>query len=385
MRLLILFNPVAGRGRARAAAAAVRQQLESRGHEATVRETRPEPLPIAGETGASGGADPLAADPEAGTLETGVAVGGESRGANPKAAIPGAGDTNVAGDASIDGLIVVGGDGTMRLAAPLAMRLGAPVALFPFGTENLFARQYGMERNVQTIVSLVTGGRSRAVDVGVVNGEVFLMMVSIGLDAEVVHDLAARRRGPISHASYIMPILRAAWGWRPTRLAVTVDGSPLDLTAPGMLVIANTRQYAGRLDPASTAVDDDGLLDVVYIPVGGRWGVVRRVIQCWRRRLLEAKGVTHARGRAIRVEAEEPVPFQIDGDPALSGRGDAAGRTVPLTTPLKIDVRPGALRVFCPPSAALSRHSPSSSQAFKGPIERQPRGSCARLGGGVPG
>lgn len=300
MRLLILFNPAAGRGQARAAAEAVRDALVHRGHHVALRETK------RAEAGSSG-------------------IDDDGDGPPP------------------DGLIIVGGDGTMRLAAPLAMRLGVPVALFPFGTENLFARQHGMERDVEKIVSLVTGGRSRAVDVGVVNGEVFLMMVSIGLDATVVHDLAARRRGPISHASYVMPIARAMLNWRAPRLRVRVDGADLDPPGPGMLVVANTRQYAGRLDPASTALDDDGLLDVVLFSVRNRWELLRRVTQCWCRRLLNSRGVMHGRGRSIRVEAQSPQVFQVDGDPpaVVGGR--------PPTTPLEISVLPGALRVFRPP------------------------------------
>ena len=114
-------------------------------------------------------------------------------------------------------LVVVGGDGAVRLAAEPAIRTQTPLYHFPYGTENLFSREFGMDRCVQTLLGALERNEPRLIDVGVVNGRTFLLMVSVGYDAEVVHDLAGRRGSSLSPWSYLGPSIRQLRAWRPPR------------------------------------------------------------------------------------------------------------------------------------------------------------------------
>ena len=96
MRIHILVNPMAGRGRAPQRVAALERMLVSRGAEVTVRRT----------TG------PGDAARHVGTLAPG----------------------------DLDRLVVVGGDGTLHEAVNGRERLPWPVAMVPLGTANLVAR-----------------------------------------------------------------------------------------------------------------------------------------------------------------------------------------------------------------------------------------------------
>ncbi len=121
-------------------------------------------------------------------------------------------------------LVVVGGDGAMRLAAASAVRTGTPVYHYPLGTENLFSREFGMSASPAALLDALRSLRVEHVDVGVANGRTFLLMVSMGYDAEVIHDLSARRGGGISHLSYLGPLVRQLRRWRPPELTVRADG-----------------------------------------------------------------------------------------------------------------------------------------------------------------
>src|SRR5688572_2084966 len=172
--------------------------------------------------------------------------------------------------AQVDLLVVVGGDGAVRLAAASASRAGVPIYHFPSGTENLFAREFGMNQSKKLLISAIEQFEVRSVDVGVANGLLFLSMVSVGYDAEVVHDLAARRGDSISHLSYVIPILTQLKRWQPPHLEVTVDGKPVSETCPGFVVVANSKHYGWQLNPAGRASMSDGLLDVAYFPACSR-------------------------------------------------------------------------------------------------------------------
>src|SRR5678815_1398252 len=106
------------------------------------------------------------------------------------------------------------------------------------------------------------------VDVGVVTiagTEVpFVLMCSLGPDASVMRRLDEARRGPISHLSYIRPILAELRDPCLPRVTIEVDGKRVVDGQTGMVVIANSRQYAIRIDPAYKASMTDGLLDMVF-------------------------------------------------------------------------------------------------------------------------
>lgn len=302
MHDVVLFNPIAGRGRAARAAAEIERLLRDRGRDAHLLSTR------------------LASD----YPELDAALKNAST------------------------LIVVGGDGTIRQAAPFAVRHDTPIYQFPFGTENLFAREFGMNRRQNTLLRALAK-EPRHVDVGIVNGETFLMMVSVGLDAEVIHDLMTHRQGAISHFHYLKPIIRQWLRWKPVDIRMVLDGRTIEFARPGMLVVANARQYAFRFDPAPLASMSDGLLDVVYFEVNSRWSLARIAAATRLRWHLGNPGVRHFTGKTVCVECRSPQRYQVDGDPALRQACEEAGSPrEACRTPLDISIRPGALRVLAP-------------------------------------
>lgn len=292
VRITVLFNPIAGGGHAAAAARALAANLQPLGHRLTLIESR---------RGAeTSWLDPLLLESEL--------------------------------------LVVVGGDGAVRLAASAAIRTGTAIYQFPLGTENLFAREWGMDRRAATLTKAIEAKEYAQVDVGRAAGECFVLMASIGYDAEVVHDLAARRTGGISHLSYVAPLLRSLRSFQAPRLRIMADGTRIDDDGPGFVIIGNSRQYARQVNPACDASMEDGLLDVVYFPTAHRGQLLAWLVKCAlgsHRRDPRLRYVAAAR---VVVECDEPFRHQLDGDPPWS---DSRG-----VTRLDLEVVPGALRVL---------------------------------------
>lgn len=231
-------------------------------------------------------------------------------------------------------VIVAGGDGAVRLVAPVAADSGVPLHHLRSGVENLFAKSFAMPWQPGPVLHAVSRRRHEVIDLGSVAGEMFTIMGSIGLDADVVHAVAARRRGSLGRASYLRPIIEVMRDWTPPRLRVLVDGEPF-VDEPGMLVVANLRRYACGLDPARRADPADGRLDAVFLPAKGvaslgRWAVLLPVGLH-----LHDPRVACRRGRLIEVAADRAVRVQVDGD-AIGG---------PTRTAC-FEVRPRALRIL---------------------------------------
>lgn len=305
MRVLVLYNPSSGRGRGQRVAEGVRALLASRGTNAELFPTAKEP-------------------PE----QFHARLAGALRAA--------------------DLLVVAGGDGTLHHTLPSLLGSGTPVYHLAMGTENLFARQFRMDRSPGTLDRAIRSWKTLDVDAAVLSPSdstrsyPFILMASIGPDAGVIRRLDAARRGPISHLSYIRPILAEVLAPTIPSLTIEVDGRILVQGRSGMAVVANSRQYAMRIDPACDASMTDGLLDVVFFPAGTRFHLPFWVTLA-RLRLHRRAGVFYRQGQHVRITCATPGPapaYQLDGE---CGRHPIAS-----TAPLDFSVRAKALRVLTP-------------------------------------
>lgn len=248
-------------------------------------------------------------------------------------------------------MVVVGGDGSVRMASTIAVQRDLPLWQSPCGTENLFAREFGMVRDAGAIAAALEAGRVRRMDLGVIDGQPFTLMASVGYDASVVHRLARVRKGAISHLSYLRPMIAELASLRPPTVSVRVDGQSIIEGRSGMLVVANCKQYAMRLNPASDAAVNDGLLDVVFLPHTTRLGLAGWMIDTLRSKHLDRRRSVFRRGEAVEIIAhDQALCFQVDGDALLkretepaedSSVADAMDRAL-------ITVRHAALPVLLP-------------------------------------
>jgi diacylglycerol kinase family enzyme len=240
-----------------------------------------------------------------------------------------------------DVFVVFGGDGTVHSLLPPAMRCGAAIYHAPLGTENLFAREFAMRSEPRAIADAVRAFRTRPIDA--IEVEIAGLrrpagiLVSAGPDAGVIRRLHRSRRGPISHAAYLAPILAEVLRPALPALRIEVDGKVIADGERGMVVVANMRQYAMRFDPVPWADPGDGWLDVVLIPFAsgpvGLWRLIRSRVR------RHGRYIHRARGREVRLVAlDAPLPAQTDGEPLPAG--DARECFV--------RVLPGALRVLLP-------------------------------------
>jgi diacylglycerol kinase (ATP) len=239
-------------------------------------------------------------------------------------------------DDDVDLLVVVGGDGTLREVAQGRAASPLPIALLPVGTENIVARNFGYRPTVESVWSCITRGRVREVDIGIVNGHCFLILVGVGFDAEVVARLARDRRGHITHMDYLWPIWRTFWSHEFPKIHVVADGHEV-FSGRGLAFVGNMPRYSLGLRLLRDARDDDGLLDICVYPCGWQGKLIEHAFFTTIRRHVERRSVVYTRAERITIETERPARMQADGD--LIG-----------TTPARFEVQPGRA-AFCMPPA----------------------------------
>lgn len=288
-RALIVANPIAGSGRARAAAETLKSELAR--------------LSIAPElffTGARGDARAEVA----------------RRAQN------------------YDVVIAVGGDGTVGEVLSGLAEVSTPVAILPFGTANVMSLDLELPRAPAECARMLAGGRTQAIDVARVDGERLSFLVTgAGHDAAVVRQLELLRRGPITKRTWFRAGTRALLRTPPPRLSVILDGRAL----PGeycQVLFSNIVHYGGFRVLADDRRLDDGEWELYLFPATSLLGVLgygaRAIV-----RGFPSGRVHRLRGKRLEVRAATPTPFQVDGD--LGG-----------TTPFTIEVERVQRRLVIP-------------------------------------
>ena len=228
-------------------------------------------------------------------------------------------------------VVAAGGDGTVSVLANNLER-GTPIAVLPLGTENLLAKFLNISRSVEQVTEIIVGGRTVDLDAGRANGQLFLVVASCGFDAEVVTRLHAVRKGHIRHWSYALPVLSAIRRYRYPKIRMVIDDESVKRTTRWAFVF-NVPRYAMNLPIADDAVATDGLLDLCTFGVRSLAegiGALGAVLLRRHRYLSETEAL---RFKKLRMESDQPVPYQLDGDPGG-------------VLPLEITVDPGCLTMM---------------------------------------
>jgi diacylglycerol kinase family enzyme len=235
-----------------------------------------------------------------------------------------------------DGLAMAGGDGSQALVAAIAAEHDLPYACIPSGTRNHFALDLGVDREdvVGALDAFVDGGE-RYVDLGEVNGRVFVNNVSLGVYAQAVNQDDYRE----SKLRTLLDTLTDTLGPKgeTVELRWTDPDGAAQVSAALVLVSNNPYLLGPTLGTGTRPRLDRGVLGIVdfHPPTPG----TGEQAACWRE-LTAAE---------MEIEADRPIPLGIDGE------------SLTLEPPLRFRVRQRALR------ARVAREHPGASPSAEIP------------------
>ena len=237
--------------------------------------------------------------------------------------------------------IVIGGDGTVRSVAKCLFKQteeahdGPPLLIVPMGTANLLGRHLGIRWHAKDLVPrVVRAVREHDVvrlDTASANDELFLLMASVGIDAQIVHELDRVRAGPIDFTSYVLPAALALGAYDYPRLTVAVDGKTVWRNDHAMALVGNVKEYGTGFPLLPHARPDDGLLDVCVLPTRTRNDALRHFLHAAAGEHLQSEGVVYVKGKDVRIESTEPATLQVDGEAA--GHTPVAIKLLPVRVP----------------------------------------------------
>lgn len=245
--------------------------------------------------------------------------------------------TELAAGAAERGLplvFVCGGDGTLNEAANGLAGSDTALAHIRAGTVDIWAKEMGIPRRPLAAVKAAVEGERRRIDLGRAGERYFLLMAGYGLDGAIARRVHLGLKSRLGAATYAIAAVREALRYRSSPVTLLFDGEE-HAAQVLMLVVGNTRNYAGLVEITREAQVDDGLLDVCVFQGKGTLDIVLHVLRTLFRRHLRSKKVLYRKARRLELAWGEPLPVQLDGDAYEM-------------SPTHVEVVPGALWVAVP-------------------------------------
>jgi diacylglycerol kinase (ATP) len=290
MQLKIIYNPAAGRGRARRNVREVEEYLRSRGAR-------------------------VDCEPSTGPADLVRIAAESSRG-------------------GYDRVVVCGGDGTVNLAIREFDLERGTLAIIPTGSGDDFAKVMGIPRNIRRACDVALGDSIRAVDVALANGIRYLGVAGLGFDSEVA-DFANRNvRFLRGSAVYLYAIFRVLPRFTPRPVEIRTESGTRQVSIM-FAAIGNTRQYGGGIRITPDALVDDGLLDLCIVHRTTRGELLKTLPKAYTGAHVKSAFVEMSRGREFHFASETAMAVYADGEPLTR-------------TPVSFGLAAGKLRVLAP-------------------------------------
>ena len=234
-----------------------------------------------------------------------------------------------------DMLAVCGGDGTLSEVASGLPDPPFPVLVLPGGTANVMARELGLPLDPVAALAAGLRGSVRRVDLGILTGgrsSRFLLFVGAGFDAFVAERVRPAVKARLGIAAYYLETLRALAAYRFPEFEVAAGDETLRVSS---CLVAGASRYGGGLVLTPEADMSDGLLDLLAIRTRRKRDYLRLLFCARLGRAPSFPWIERRRIRSAEVRGGPDVRVQADGE--IAG-----------TLPVSIALSPAAFPLVVP-------------------------------------
>jgi len=269
MRIKVILNPVAGRGRARKAKDLIVKTLSEYGVEFDLEETQ-----------AHNHAIEIARQ----------AVNGD-----------------------YDLVIAAGGDGTVNQVINGMAGSNIPLGILGCGTGNDFAAMIGMPKDTALSIKRIIEGHTRQVDFCRVNDKYFISSVGAGFDGAVAYTVNHSFRWIRGMAAYILGVFKTLFSYKQHSVRLTIDDQTYQFKAL-LVAVNNSTTYGGGIKINPEAKIDDGLFDVCAAKNLNFLEILLCLPLAVKGAHQNLKKVMMLKGSKVVLESESPLYYQLDGE-----------------------------------------------------------------------
>jgi diacylglycerol kinase family enzyme len=230
-----------------------------------------------------------------------------------------------------------GGDGTVNAVAAKLAGADAVLGVLPMGTLNHFAKDVGVPTNLEAAVRNLFTGQVKTVDVGEVNGRVFVNNSGVGFYPHFVRQREEEeRRGHIKRVAFVLALRSVVRRYFRLRMQAHMGREEALERVTPFLFVGNNRYQTSGLEMGTRSRLDSGRLWVCTAPRASRRDFARVALRTLAGREADEE-----------LNAFEVEEISVDpGTPRVNVSAD--GEVSVMDAPLHFRIRPLALRVIVP-------------------------------------
>lgn len=229
-------------------------------------------------------------------------------------------------------VLVGGGDGTISDAVDHFAGSSIQIGVLPLGTTNNFARSLGLPLEIDAAIAVIKNGKVSNVDLGKINDEYFVNVAGIGISALIAKHVTDDQKKKFGRFAYAINGIVQLARHKPFIATITDKDSELQFhLETHQIIIANGRYHAGKEIAQDAKIDNR---ELIIFALGGR-SKVSFIIAMADFYLGKRKNIRHSSyltGHSIKLHTSTPQLVELDGE-------------VKFTTPIPVEVTPGAVRV----------------------------------------
>ncbi|MYN02028.1 sphingosine kinase [Pseudoduganella sp. DS3] len=235
-------------------------------------------------------------------------------------------------------VVAGGGDGTINAVASVVLDSGAVFGVLPMGTLNHFARDLGLPPQLDAAIATLAAGHVTRIDVGEVNGRIFLNNSSLGLYPDIVRDRQRqqRRLGRGKWTAFGWATLAALRRFPFLSVRLAVGDADHARRTPFVFIGNNEYQMEG-FNIGERARINGGMLSVYVAQRPTRFGLLKLALRALFGRLRQAREFDVFQAREMTIETRHRrLRVATDGEVTV------------MAPPLRYRIRPAALSVIVP-------------------------------------
>lgn len=218
-------------------------------------------------------------------------------------------------------IIVLGGDGTVNEVGSALLDSNIVLGVIPAGSGNDFYRMLGNNGRLESGFKTAFFGEPKLVDVGLINGRPFFNSVGIGFDAEVARQASRSTRRLPGIMVYLSAIFKTLPHLKPIDVDLELDKFRTETRAT-LVCVGNGRSSGGGFILTPQARIDDGLFDICLIEPLPRRRIFTYLPRTLKGTHVRLPGVRVFRSKRIAIRSPMKLPVHIDGEALGDGIDD---------------------------------------------------------------
>lgn len=221
-----------------------------------------------------------------------------------------------------DRVICAGGDGTLdEVVEGMARREHKlPIGYIPAGSTNDYASSLGIPTSVLDAARVAVGSHIFSSDVGDYNGKSFVYVAAFGAFTEVSYATPQDLKNRLGHGAYIVTALKYLTDIKPHHMKVYANGKTIEGDfIYGMVTNSNSVGGVKNITGPDITLND-GLFEVTLVSNPKNPAELNSIISALMNRNLTSKNLYSFKISEIEFEADDEVPWTIDGEFAGNDR-----------------------------------------------------------------